>query len=51
LPEQICIEAIHVACLIAQFIYIYMKPAGISHGLMQKEARGISHTKQARGKT
>ena len=53
LPEQACIEAIHVACLVAQFIYIYihMKPAGVSHRLMQKEARGISEAKQARGKT
>ena len=32
-------EAIHVACLVAQFIYVHMKPAGVSHGLMQKEAR------------
>ena len=50
LPEQACIEAIHVACLVAQFIYVHMKPAGVSHRLMQKEARGISEAKQARGK-
>ena len=51
LPEQACIEAIHVACLVAQLIYVHMKPAGVSHRLMQKEARGISEAKQARGKT
>ena len=50
LPEQACIEAIHVACLVAQFIYVHMKPAGVSHRLTQKEARGISEAKQARGK-
>ena len=50
LPEQACIEAIHVARLVAQFIYVHMKPAGVSHRLMQKEARGISEAKQARGK-
>ena len=32
------------------YIYIHMKPAGVSHRLMQKEARGISEAKQARGK-
>ena len=51
LPEQACIEATHVACLVAQFIYVHMKAAGVSHGPMQKEARGTSEAKQAQGKT
>ena len=50
LPEQACIEAIQVACLVAQLIYVHMKPAGVSHRLMQKEARGISEAKQTGGK-
>ena len=36
LPEQACIEAIHVACLVAQLIYVHMKPAGVSHRLKKK---------------
>ena len=32
----------HVACLVAQFTYVHMKPAGVSHRLMQKSSQSAS---------
>ena len=51
MPEQACIEAIHVVCLVAPFFYVHMKPSGNSHRLTQTEARGTSEAKQAQGQT